>query len=169
MIFPCLNGLFGYVPSMIVGWYQLVSHGGGGDCFSVVFGDFVVKDLVLWCNVAGFHAYEGARACKDEFSLRSVFGGFNPDGIAGDMVEDHLISKTSAGNMWKLSSLVGVQCVVGVIGLDEDVILLWVGWCRYDGMNLLFGGAYALALIFHVSLLSFLRLWKMFVHIFNGD
>jgi len=58
--------------------------------------------------------------------------------------------------MWKLSSLVGVQCVVGVVGLDVDVILLWVGWWWCDGLNLLLGGAYTLALILHVPLLSFL-------------
>lgn len=58
--------------------------------------------------------------------------------------------------MWKLSSLVGVQCVVGVVGLDVDIILLWVGWWWYYGLNSLLGEADALALIFHVSLLSFL-------------
>ncbi len=35
MIFPCLDGFFGYVSAMIIGWYQLVGHGGGGDGFSV--------------------------------------------------------------------------------------------------------------------------------------
>ena len=72
------------------------------------------------------------------------------------MVEDHLISKTSAGNMWKLAGLVSVQCVTGVVGLDVDITLLWEGWWWYDGLNSLLGGADALALIFHVPLLSFL-------------
>ena len=31
------------------------------------------------------------------------------------------MSKTSAGNMWKLAGLVGVQCVTGVIGFDVDI------------------------------------------------
>ena len=94
--------------------------------------------------------------CKDELTFGSVLGGFNPDGIAVNVVEDHLISITSAGNMWKLAGLVGVQCVTGVVGLDVDITLLWEGWWWYDRLNSLLGGADALALIFHVSLLSFL-------------
>ena len=54
-----------------------------------------------------------------------VLGGFNPDGVAVDVVEDHLVLKTSAEDVWKLTGLVGVQCVTGVIGLDVDIILLW--------------------------------------------
>jgi hypothetical protein len=44
------------------------------------------------------------------------------------MAEDHLVSKTSAGDMWKLTGLVGVQCVTGVIVLDVDIILLREVW-----------------------------------------
>ena len=40
------------------------------------------------------------------------------------MVVDHLILKTPAGDVWKLTGLVGVQCVSGVVGLDVYVLLL---------------------------------------------
>ena len=36
-------------------------------------------------------------------------------------------------------------------------------------MNTLFGGMYALALTFHVSLLCLFRLWEMLVHILGSD
>ena len=38
------------------------------------------------------------------------------------MVEDHLVLKAPAGDMWKLTGLVGVQCVSGAIGLDVYVM-----------------------------------------------
>ena len=41
------------------------------------------------------------------------------------MVEDHLVLETPAGDVWKLTSLVGVQCVSGGVGLDVYVLLLW--------------------------------------------
>ena len=36
-----------------------------------------------------------------------------------------MVLKTPAGDMWKLTSLAGVQCVSGVVGLDVYVMLLW--------------------------------------------
>jgi hypothetical protein len=58
-------------------------------------------------------------------ALGFVLGGFNPDGVAVNVVEDHLVLKTSAGDVWKLTGLVGVQCVSGVVGLNVYVVLLW--------------------------------------------
>ena len=43
------------------------------------------------------------------------------------MVEDHLVLKTSTGDVWKLTGLVGVQCVSSVVGLDVYGMLLWLG------------------------------------------
>ena len=51
------------------------------------------------------------------------------------MVEDHLVLKTSAEDMWKLAGLVCVNCASCVIGIDVDVVVLWKGWCWYVGVN----------------------------------
>ena len=69
---------------------------------------------------------------------------FNPSGVAVDVVQDHLVLKTSAGDMGKFTSLVSVNGVSGVVGLDIYVLLLWKGWCLYVEVNELFGGLYAL-------------------------
>ena len=39
------------------------------------------------------------------------------------MIEDHLVLVAFAGCLWEFSSLVRVDCVVGVIHLDIDVLL----------------------------------------------
>ena len=44
-----------------------------------------------------------------------------------DMVEDHLVLKTSAGDMWKLPGLVSVKCVSCVVGLYVNVVFPWEG------------------------------------------
>lgn len=43
------------------------------------------------------------------------------------MVEDHLVLKTSSGDMWKLTGLVSVECLSGVVGIYVFVVLLWEG------------------------------------------
>ncbi len=85
------------------------------------------------------------------------------------MVEDHLVLKPSAGDVWKLTGLVCVNCVFCVVGFYVDVMVLRKSWFWYVRVNRLFGGLYALVLTFHVSLLYFFGLWKMFVFILDID
>jgi len=112
---------------MIVRWYELVCHVGGGNSGFVGCRDFIVEYLVLWCYATGLHAYKCAGSGKEELTLGFVFSGFNPDGVSVNVVEYHLVLKTSAGDMWKLTRLIGVQCVLGVVGLDVDIVLLRQG------------------------------------------
>ena len=49
-------------------------------------------------------AQDRARMC----SPLVFFSGLNPDGVAVDVVEYHLVLKTSAGDVWKLTCLIGV-------------------------------------------------------------
>ena len=125
MILPGLNGFFSNVPSMVIGWNQLIQHARVGDGHFVCGRYFVIQDLSDGANPTGFHALECPVASKDKFPFGFVLGWFDPDGVAVDMVEDHLVLKTPAGDMWKLTSLIGVQCVSGVVGLDVYVLLLW--------------------------------------------
>ena len=82
---------------------------------------------MLWCYAAGLRAYKGSGSCLDEFVLGIVLGGFHPNGVAVNMVEDHLVLKTSAGDMWKLTGSVSVKCVSCVVGFHVYVMLLWEG------------------------------------------
>ncbi len=63
---------------------------------------------MAWCYATGLHASQYAGSGKDELALSFFFSGFNPDGVAVDVVEYHLVLKTSAGDMWKLTRLIGV-------------------------------------------------------------
>ena len=83
----------------------MVCHVGGGDSGFVGCRDFVVEHLV---SSTGLHAYKCLGSGKDELALGFVFSGVNPDGVAVNMVEYHLVLKTSAGDMWKLTRLIGV-------------------------------------------------------------
>ena len=58
---------------------------------------------------------------------------------------------------------------MGVISSDEDVLELWEGCKRFILGKYPFGGLNAFLLVFHVALLCFLRLWKMFMVIFDID
>jgi hypothetical protein len=67
-----------------------------------------------------------ARDCARMSSPSVLFlVGFNPDGVAVDVVEDHWVLKTPAGDVWKPTGLVNVQCVSSVLGLNVYVMLLW--------------------------------------------
>ena len=76
------------------------------------------------------------------------------------MIEDHLVPIASAGCEWEFPSLVRVDCVIGVIRLDIDVVLCVGGGSEWGhdrfGARSCLGGAYPLALATHVPLLRFL-------------
>ena len=127
MILPGLDCFFCYVASMIVRWYELICHVGGGDSGFVGCQDFVVKHLVSWCYATGLHACKCSGSGKDELAFCFIFSGFYPDGVAVDVVEYHLVLKPSAGDVLKLTHLIGVQCVLGVVGFDVDIVLLRQG------------------------------------------
>ena len=61
--------------------------------------------------------------CEDKFPLCPVLGWLYPNGVAVGVIEDHLVSVASAGSEWELASVVRVDCVMGVIRLDIDVVL----------------------------------------------
>ena len=105
----------------------MVCHIGGGDSGFVGCRDFVVEHLVSWCYATGLHACKCSGSGKDELAFGFMFSGFYPDGVAVDVVEYHLVLKTSAGDVWKLTRLIGVQCVLGVVGFDIDIVLVRQG------------------------------------------
>ena len=45
-----LDRLFSFVPSMVVGWDELVCHVVGPEGFFEVVGAFIVKDMLLGCD-----------------------------------------------------------------------------------------------------------------------
>ena len=47
------------------------------------------------------------------------------------MVKYHLISVASAGDVWELARLVGVEGVCGVVHADDDVVDFWERYCRF--------------------------------------
>ncbi len=63
---------------------------------------------MAWCYATGLHAFKCLGSGKVNRALGFVFSGFNPDGVAVDVVEYHLVLKTSAGDVWKLTRLIGV-------------------------------------------------------------
>ena len=71
---------------------------------------------------------EGSGACQNELAFGLVFGWLDPYGIAVTMIEDHLVAITSAGDVKKLTSLIGKRRVIGVICFDVD-LLTWFGGC----------------------------------------
>ena len=77
----------------------MVCHVGGGDSSFLGCRDLVVEYLVVWCYATGLHAYKCLGSGKDELALDFVFSGFNPDGVAVDEVEYHLVLKTTAGDV----------------------------------------------------------------------
>ena len=83
-----------------------------------------VKNLAPGSEPAGTHSSESAGACEDKFPLRPVLGRLHPNGVAVGVIEDHLVPVASAGCEWEFSSLVGVDCVMGVVRLDIDVLML---------------------------------------------
>jgi hypothetical protein len=50
MVLESLDRLFSFVPSMVVGWDELVCHVVGLDGFFEVVGAFIVKDMLLGCD-----------------------------------------------------------------------------------------------------------------------
>ena len=66
---------------------------------------------------------ESTGACEDKFPLRPVLGRLHPNGVAVGVIEDHLVPIASVGCMWEFTSLVGIDCVTGVICLDIDVLV----------------------------------------------
>ena len=75
MILPGLNRFFGNVPSMVVGWNQLVGHAGVGDGHFVCGRYFIIQDLSGGANPTGFHALEFPHACKDMFTFVFFLNG----------------------------------------------------------------------------------------------
>ena len=89
-----LDDFFGYVPAMIIRRNELVRHARVSDCLFLGSGDFVVQD---WEDPTCFHPLKCLFACKYEFAFGFVLGRFDPDGVAVNMVQDHLIPIALAG------------------------------------------------------------------------
>ena len=72
--------------------------------------------------------------------------------------------------MKELPSLVGEECVVGVLDADKHLIVFWycccwVLWFRFS----LLGGSETLHLVTHVTMLSLLGFWEMFMDVLDID
>jgi hypothetical protein len=50
MVLEHLDRLFRFVPSIVMGWDELVCHVVGLDGFFEVLGAFIVKDMLLGCS-----------------------------------------------------------------------------------------------------------------------
>jgi hypothetical protein len=50
MVLECLDRLFSFVPSMVMGWDKLVCHVFVLDGFFEIVGAFIVKDMLLGCD-----------------------------------------------------------------------------------------------------------------------
>ena len=61
--------------------------------------------------------------CNAHSLASIVFGWFDPDVVAVNLVEDHLVPVALAGWMWELS----VEGVISVVGTDENLFLLCKG------------------------------------------
>ena len=59
------------------------------------------------------------------------FCWFDPYCVAVHIVKYHLISVASAGDVWELACLVGVEGVCGVVHADDDVVDFWERYCRF--------------------------------------
>ena len=72
--------------------------------------------------------------------------------------------------MRELPGLVYAECVVGVVDADKHLIVFWywgcwVFWFRFS----LLGGSDTLPLVTHVTMLSLLGFWEMFMDVLDID
>ncbi len=80
-------------------------------------------------------------------------------------MNDHDVLVAKAGDLRETPRLIGVQCILEVVDADKYIpfAFMW-GYGRSVREHVewfLFGGAYALSLTAHVSLLRFFRLGEI--------
>jgi hypothetical protein len=88
-------------------------------------------------------------------------------------VSDHDVFDAKAGDLWGMPHLIGVHCLLKFIDANKYIPFAfmwgWGGSVRKYVKCFLFGGAYALLLTAHVSLLRFFRLGEIACNIHDID
>ena len=84
-------------------------------------------------------------------------------------MDNHLVVVAAAGDMQESTCLICIDCVAGIIELDENVLLFCDGHGPSSGGFLGLGGSHPLALRFHVALLGFLGLGEILADILDVD
>ncbi len=102
-----------------------------------------------------------------------VLEGFGPQRVAVDIMNDYDVFVAKTGDLWEMPHLIGVHCLSKFVSANKYIpfAFMW-GWGGSVKKHLewfLFGGAYALSLTTHVSLLHFFRLWDIVCNIRDVD
>ncbi len=90
---------------------------------------------------------------QDKFAAGALLEGLRPQRVAVNIMNDHDVFVAKAGDLWKMPCLIGVHSLLKFADANKYIpfIFMWG----------VFGGAYALLLTAHVSLLRFFRLGEI--------
>ena len=171
MVLPELDCLLGNVARVLVGGHELVRHAGKDDGGLVFLRRLVVEDLMLGVEVSGAYSGDasgpGGNHCVFGFSGE----GFDPGGVAVNVMHHHLVLVAAAGCLRELTRLVRIQRVSNVVDFDKEIVLLRFWFSRSNGVG--FGRGLrrsdTLALAAHMPELVLLGLGEVFVHVFDVD
>jgi hypothetical protein len=131
------------------------------------------KTWCFWDDAHLLHLLQGLCMGKVTFAASVVLEGLCPQRIAVNIMNDHDAFVAKAENLWEMPHLIGVHCLLKFVGANEYIPFAfmwgWGGSVRNSIECFLFGGAYALSLTLHVSLLHFFRLREVACNIRDVD
>ena len=171
MVLPELDCLLSNFVTVLVGGHKLVRHVGEDDGGLVLLRRLVVEDLVLGVEAGSAHLGDASGPGGNHCVFGFAGEGFDPGGVAVNVMHRHLVLVPAAGGLRELTRLVRIQRVSKVVDFDEEVVLLW--FCFRGGCGVGFGRGLCrsntLALTAHVPELGFLRFREVFVHVLDVD
>ena len=95
MGFEGLDGLFGHIAMVIVGWNKLVRNVVVPNCLLEIRGALVVEDVAFWGDSGAFQSVDGLLICANHFSGGAIFHCLLEDAVAVGVHKHHYVLITS--------------------------------------------------------------------------